>query len=110
MGDSKDEHSVATLTLEIWQPLVGAVFHVKTAEGDEADLELVQAADQAEQMHLPDAFRKPFSLLFEAPDEVTWPQGLFTFTHEAIGVQTLFCSAVVHPTDPGRRAYEVVFA
>ena len=93
-----------------FEPLVGEVFRVRSPDGREADFELLDAANRADSMHLPEAFREPFSLLFDAPDDVDWAQGTFEFSHAAVGTHALFCTAVIHPTKPGRHAYEVVFA
>ena len=98
------------LTPERFAPLVGDVFRVRGPAGVEAPFELLEARDLGPAMDLPDGYRRPFSLLFRAPDDVAWGHGTFAFCHDALGELPLFCTAVIDPGGHGRHAYEVVIA
>lgn len=97
-------------TLATFQPLVGQAFLVEGPEGQVTSFELIEARDLSAQMSLPDGYRAPYSLLFQAAEEIDWAQGTYVFTHPSLEPLRLFASAVISPQGQGRHAYEVVFA
>lgn len=96
-------------TPETFAPAVGQVFRVAN-DGAEAEFTLLEVRDHGDTAP-PEGFRAPFSLLFDAPEDVTWGQGMFTYEHEAAGRHELFTTpvSVPRPGEPPTRYFEVVF-
>ena len=97
---------LADLTFELAEPHAGEAFTL--VRGDERDeLELAEVAALTGE-HLPEGFRRPFSMVFRGGLDLELAQGIHALEHPALGTLELFL-VPIGPDEHGTR-FEAVFA
>jgi hypothetical protein len=96
---------LATLTPELFEPLVGEAFSMTGAGGEQAVVELSRV--RIPERKPPRGFRQPFALEFRPPEGPALPQGLYRLENAALGCVELLVTPVV--TGTGNYCYEAVF-
>jgi len=100
--------TLADLTLETFEPLVGTTFKVTAPDGASAELKLTEVAKRMERVRSKRLTRQPFSLFFEGPPGVMLRQHTYEFEHPQLdGTLTIFVVPVGQLGDGYE--YEAVF-
>jgi hypothetical protein len=97
---------LSELTYETFADRIGQSFR---DEETGAAYELVQVDDVTETAkNVPEGARRPFSLLFRAPDQPDPAQGIRTLAHDELGTHAIFLVPVARESDGLR--YQAVFS
>jgi hypothetical protein len=94
------------LELGFFEPHVNTTFTLKAGDTT-IDLELIEAREVATQATQPEGARKPFSLIFRAPQGTALEQQIFQLEHAQAGELEIFL-VPVQPDEKGP-CYEAVF-
>lgn len=97
--------ALASLTFELFEPLVGQVFEVPFA--DEVFAFTLAEAKLIRNFAPQIQSRPPFSLVFHCPDVRILPQAIHTVKHDQLGLQEIFLVPIAG--DAEGVSYEAVF-
>lgn len=68
-----------------FEPHVGSAFFLHTPENEPVELKLIQTIDEHREANAEFEFRRPFSLVFEAPNDFIFPQNLRVLKNSDLG-------------------------
>jgi hypothetical protein len=109
--DSADEDLLAvdnaTATIDTFDPHIGSAFVFVPQDGAPVELQLLKTIDEYREAGSSSEFRRPFSLVFEAPDDTVHPQSNRKLQHTELGVVDVFL--VPSGIFDGKVQYNVVF-
>lgn len=94
------------LTLATFEPLVGQVFTIASADDACIQATLIEAVSAGEKPMA--GGRAPFSIVFSGPGERILPQGIRRLEHETLGALDVFL--VPLQPEAGAARYQAVFA
>jgi len=95
-----------TFTCSTFSPLVSETFRLDAGGEVPVDLILVEAGELPQAS--PRAGRTPFSLMFEGPADVVYPQRSYRLEHPALGGFDLFIVPI--DADAGGVRYQAIFS
>lgn len=91
------------MTMQTFEPLVDSKFIISFRDHEPVQLLLTSVKTVMEQVRSSRLHRQPFILVFEGPAEFCLSQGMYAFSHEAIGEHVPF---FIVPTGRGEGGYQ----
>lgn len=97
----------AQVTIETFQPHMGNTFVMNVPENPDVELSLIATIDEYREANGQLAFRRPFSLVFEADDGTVYRQSIRQLRHPLLGSFEVF--VVPFGIFEGKARYNVLF-